>query len=156
MGRPGFVYVLTNAAMPGLVKIGMTEKHPKERAGQLWTTGVPEGFEVYFAAYSEDATTLEQLAHERLYGFRHNQSREFFSVHPHTAMRAVIEQHEAGQGFQLIGEEYSCKLFELFMRFEAVVPGQVTSELMAALLHLAPDEFTAIWQRYSRRKEAGY
>jgi hypothetical protein len=141
--------------MPGLVKIGMTEKHPKERAGQLWTTGVPEGFEVYFAAYSEDAVELESRAHARFYGFRHSENREFFSVHPHTAMRAVIEEHESGQGFQLIEQEYSWKLFELFMRFDAVIPGQMPSDVMSALLHLAPDEFTAIWQRYSRRKEAG-
>lgn len=32
---PGWVYVLTNPAMPGLVKIGLTTKTPKARAVEL-------------------------------------------------------------------------------------------------------------------------
>ncbi len=36
------VYVLTNPAMPGLVKIGKTnQKDIEERMKQLYTTGVP-------------------------------------------------------------------------------------------------------------------
>jgi hypothetical protein len=44
---PGWVYTLTNPAMPRLVKIGLTTKTPKERAAELTAaTGVPMPFKV--------------------------------------------------------------------------------------------------------------
>ena len=45
------VYVLTNEAMPGLVKIGLTADTVEARLTQLSShTGVPLAFECYFAA----------------------------------------------------------------------------------------------------------
>lgn len=42
----GIVYVLTNPAMPGLTKIGMTtQEEIGPRLSQLYTTGVPLPFE---------------------------------------------------------------------------------------------------------------
>ena len=42
----GIVYVLTNAAMPGLVKIGKTaQKDLNKRLEQLYGTGVPVPFD---------------------------------------------------------------------------------------------------------------
>ncbi len=42
MAQFRIVYVLSNAAMPGLVKIGMTASEDAEaRLAQLYTTGVP-------------------------------------------------------------------------------------------------------------------
>jgi T5orf172 domain len=44
------VYVLTNPAMPGLVKIGKTYADDVGvRLGQLYTTGVPLPFDLAFA-----------------------------------------------------------------------------------------------------------
>lgn len=44
------VYVLTNPAMPGLVKIGYTtHADANTRIAQLYTTGVPVPFELQFA-----------------------------------------------------------------------------------------------------------
>jgi hypothetical protein len=38
----GYIYVLTNPNMPGLVKIGYTQRLPRERANDLSrATGVP-------------------------------------------------------------------------------------------------------------------
>ena len=43
----GIVYVLSNRAMPGLVKIGMTTRHELDaRLKELYTTGVPVPFDV--------------------------------------------------------------------------------------------------------------
>ena len=42
----GLVYVLTNSAMPGLVKIGMTTRDSVDtRMKELYSTGVPVPFE---------------------------------------------------------------------------------------------------------------
>jgi len=44
------VYVLTNSAMPGLVKIGYTaQDDANSRIAQLYTTGVPVPFTIEYA-----------------------------------------------------------------------------------------------------------
>ena len=56
-----YIYVLTNPAMPGLVKIGRTDAaDPEERAKQLYTTGVPVPFVVEFAGRVDDPQKVEQ------------------------------------------------------------------------------------------------
>ena len=46
----GIVYVLSNRAMPGLVKIGMTTRPELDtRLKELYTTGVPVPFDVEYA-----------------------------------------------------------------------------------------------------------
>ena len=46
----GLVYVLTNSAMPGMVKIGMTQRADLEqRMKELYGTGVPVPFECAYA-----------------------------------------------------------------------------------------------------------
>lgn len=43
----GYVYILSNAAMPGLLKIGKTTRTPDERARELARgTGVPGPYTV--------------------------------------------------------------------------------------------------------------
>ncbi len=42
----GWVYVITNAAMPGLVKVGYSLKDPSLRARGLGNTGAPHQYEV--------------------------------------------------------------------------------------------------------------
>ena len=47
---PNIVYVLTNPAMPGIVKIGMTEREDvQRRMTELYSTGVPLPFECVIA-----------------------------------------------------------------------------------------------------------
>ncbi len=59
MSGNGYVYVLMNSSMRGLVKIGKTEREPEERAKELSaSTGVPTPFMVeimgtgYFYSHS--------------------------------------------------------------------------------------------------------
>ena len=44
----GYVYMLTNASMPGMFKVGRTVRDSRGRARELYTTGVPTPFEVAF------------------------------------------------------------------------------------------------------------
>ena len=47
---PNIVYALTNAAMPGIVKIGMTDRDDvRRRMSDLYTTGVPLPFDCVVA-----------------------------------------------------------------------------------------------------------
>ena len=46
----GFIYIMSNPAHPGLLKIGQTSKDPLVRRKDLSTTGVPEEFVIEYQA----------------------------------------------------------------------------------------------------------
>lgn len=89
----GFVYVLTNEAMPDLVKIGRTKSTDvqdlKQRVKILYKTGVPLPFDIYHAVLSEKPVEAEELLHDTFKGSRFNPNREFFSVHPERVVSAM-------------------------------------------------------------------
>ena len=77
------VYALINPAMPGIVKIGKTDRdNPKVRMKELYTTGVPLPFECPIAVEVEDeqAVRLEKALHRAFSPYRINPSREFFEI----------------------------------------------------------------------------
>jgi hypothetical protein len=91
LGRPeylGFVYILSNPAMPGILKIGSTSGLVEKRAAELFTTGVPGGFkiEMAFPVY-ENPREAEKKVHDALDFYREAQNREFFRL---PAEEAVI------------------------------------------------------------------
>ncbi len=86
----GFVYVLTNAAMPGMVKIGFTMKMPTERAAELSTTGVPQPFEVEYYCLVEEPASLEAQVHRAMAAARQNADREFFKASVAEAVSGIL------------------------------------------------------------------
>ena len=88
-GQPGYVYVLTNPSMPGLVKVGRTARDPRKRASELRTTGVPGRFKVEYQAKARDAVLAEGIAHRMLSSHRVANDREFFKVSVSKASQAV-------------------------------------------------------------------
>ena len=59
----GTVYVLTNPAMPDLVKIGKTTRDISLRLSDLYSTGVPLPFECEYAAKVKDVDQTEKAFH---------------------------------------------------------------------------------------------
>ncbi len=93
VSQPGTVYVLTNQAMPGLVKIGKTRKgDPQVRMDELYTTGVPVPFECEMATLVNDLNAVEQALHTAFGPQRINPKREFFEIEPEqvTALLSVV------------------------------------------------------------------
>ena len=77
----GIVYLLTNPAMPGLVKIGKTTRDdPQVRVGDLYTTGVPLPFDCELAMEVDDETAVEAAFHQAFEPDRINPRREFFKI----------------------------------------------------------------------------
>lgn len=75
------VYVLKNEGMPGLLKIGRTDKaEPDTRMGDLYTTGVPYPFECVMAVRVDNAKDLEAALHTAFGQHRVNPKREFFAI----------------------------------------------------------------------------
>ena len=76
-----FIYVLGNASMPSLVKIGRTERSVSERVNELSSsTGVPTGFTVVKEYAVENSVEAERIIHERLSDYRLADNREFFKM----------------------------------------------------------------------------
>ena len=83
MAENQIVYVLTNPAMPGLVKIGKTTQlEVEDRMKQLYGTGVPVPFDCAFACKVKDATEVEKALHFAFGNSRINPNREFFKIEP--------------------------------------------------------------------------
>lgn len=76
----GFVYILSNPSMPGIVKIGKTTRDVQARAGELFQTGVPTQFEVEHYVLSPDCNWLEAWVHSILPDLRVSGQREFFRM----------------------------------------------------------------------------
>ena len=77
----GIVYVLSNPAMPGMVKIGKTTaEDPQVRLDQLYNTSVPVPFECEVAVRVQDVGQCEQVLHQAFAQCRVNPRREFFKI----------------------------------------------------------------------------
>ena len=84
----GIVYVLTNSAMPGLVKIGMTTRESIDtRMKELYSTGVPVPFDCEYACEvkASDCAKIEKALHTAFKPNRINDNREFFQIKPEQA-----------------------------------------------------------------------
>lgn len=87
----GIVYVLTNRAMPGWVKIGRCQpENLDQRITQLSNTSVPYPFECEYAALVDEASTVEARVHRVLGSVRRNPSREFFEMPADVAIEALL------------------------------------------------------------------
>lgn len=94
----GYLYLLANPAMPGLVKIGWTSRQPDERVSELTSaTGVPAPFVLIYDLFVQNAQRAESWIHARLaeQGLRASQNREFFTVAPSEAVELMMEARDA-------------------------------------------------------------
>lgn len=84
----GYVYILINPSLNGVVKIGKTQNSPDERAKELSSaTGVPTPFFVAYSSYFKDCAAAEKYIHSQLAHTRTNSGREFFRI----SVREAIE-----------------------------------------------------------------
>jgi len=84
----GYIYCITNPAMPGVVKIGMTRRTPEKRlADANHDTWNHTKFQLEFAKKVHDPEEKEKTIHKilELHGQRKTTSREFFTISPDLA-----------------------------------------------------------------------
>lgn len=85
-----YIYILENVSMPGLVKIGRTDRSVSERVNELSShTGVPTGFYVVKEFAVPDSIAAEKTIHQRLSSYRVSDNREFFRLPPEDAVQIV-------------------------------------------------------------------
>ena len=142
----GYVYILSNPSMPGLLKIGKTTRSVGQRCGELYVTGVPLPFEVVAEVLAPDCGELERYVHKALHQFRVSEFREFFAVDANKAIRALEDGHN--EQIELLIEDYKPG-FTLIESEMLVDPGDLgflayqsgihVFELVEALRFLKPE-----------------
>lgn len=104
---PGYVYVLSNPSMPGLVKIGRTARNPEVRAADLsGVTGIPTPFVHEFSLYVDEHAAVETEIHAALDAHR-IQGREFFRMTVGQAITNVIAVYFYGYSIIIANDEYA-------------------------------------------------
>ncbi len=89
----GYVYILSNPAMPGIYKIGRSKHGGRVRARDIYKqggTGVPMPYKMEFELWTEDCIQLEDDVHNELQEKRINKDREFFKIDLTEAIQAVM------------------------------------------------------------------
>lgn len=103
MSRHGWVYVLTNASLPGLVKIGYSKTSAERRCDMLSKVANPSPnktpFELAHAEAFEDCIDAEQGSHFLLDEFRFFEfGSELFRVSVDTAKETLAKVKSLGPG----------------------------------------------------------
>lgn len=84
------IYVLTNEAMPGYVKIGKSKTSIEQRVRELnSSTSLPLPFTVSYACVVKDANFVERQLHDAFDDSRVNPRREFFQISPERVVAAL-------------------------------------------------------------------
>ena len=112
----GWVYLLTNGSMPGLVKIGMTTRSVDQRVKELSaSTSLPTPFKVVHCWPVHDPAAVEAVLHKRLDVYRINHRREFFRVDTADIvqmMPRIIDEHG---GLRPVPRRTSAKLLVMLV-----------------------------------------
>ena len=91
----GIIYVVSNPAMPDLLKIGKTEREDvAARIGELYSTEVPLPFECEIAVKVEDVEACEKALHTAFGPQRINARREFFEIEPEQLRPLLLQLGE--------------------------------------------------------------
>ncbi len=106
----GYVYIASNPAMHGLVKIGMTSKQPSKRVAALYNTSVPLPFVLRYYSWVPDRRESEKHLHSLFAADRVSKKREFFAVPAEEAIRRTEAKmpylnnnhHSTGRGWKLL------------------------------------------------------
>lgn len=86
----GYLYILSNAAHPALLKVGQTSDSPEKRIRQLSSTGVPFPFLLEACFRVQNPKQIESLVHEALAQHRSSREREFFKIDLQSALIIVF------------------------------------------------------------------
>lgn len=105
----GYVYVLSNPSMPGIVKIGYSKHGGQSRADALFSgnTAVAMPFKLEFEILVEDYAALEAKVHSCYKSIRVNKSREFFWRTPEQATMTIISLALEGSGAEVIRSPFN-------------------------------------------------
>ncbi|SEQ60289.1 T5orf172 domain-containing protein [Amphritea atlantica] len=143
----GYVYILINESMPGLIKIGRTKRDSRSRARELFKTGVPTPFQVAFEVFCDDYEGVEKKIHDEISDFRVNSSREFFKYPIDKAIRLLQKSGNAS-------EEDRFSAIEILERLQSKYTKWLKTDIVSVRI-VQPKE--RVWLEITQEKQiAGY
>jgi hypothetical protein len=83
MDQEGYLYCFENECMPGILKIGFTERTIEERlqeANSTGTFGPPKDYKIVLGKYVKHVRKKEFILHALLSKYRINPKKEFFNT----------------------------------------------------------------------------
>lgn len=113
--KSGYVYILSNATMPGIVKIGKTTRPPAARLREINSaTGVAMPFRIEAVIETKNPSLTEGIIHNQLSACRINQRREFFKVSVTEATDIARRAAKRSKGKIFKGNKYGKKTHSHF------------------------------------------
>lgn len=100
----GWIYIMTNPAMPGICKVGYTDIDPHTRAKQLNNTSTASDFVVAWSCQTRWAHQIEQQTHRLLTSQGLHTKREFFHA---TLTQVIANIEKAKQHILQISTEHT-------------------------------------------------
>jgi hypothetical protein len=92
--KSGFLYIVTNTAFPGFVKVGVTENlHNRLRVYQ--TSDPSRGYKMEFSVSHPDVYEAERRIKDVMTHFALSQRNEWFEVDLEFAKSRLVEQVDA-------------------------------------------------------------
>jgi len=85
----GIIYILTNEAMPGYIKIGKTNNLGERIRTLSGKSCVPFPFDCVYACTVKDVDSVERKIHDIFKDYRAHPKREFFTVSPKRVVSAM-------------------------------------------------------------------
>jgi cold shock CspA family protein len=107
----GYIYVLINPSMEGLLKIGKTTRDPEGRAKELSAaTGVPTPFYLAYKAFFGNCSLAEEYIHTRLEQkeYKVSRNREFFNAPLEDVIEIILEARKSTPDVRVINENDDC------------------------------------------------
>jgi hypothetical protein len=140
------IYILCNESMPGVIKIGRSDRGAAHRARELSAhTGVPTDYSVFRSYSVRNSIVAEKAIHDRLSTYRVSSDREFFRLEPEDAAAVIEEVLTVSNREQRSFEEID----DLFYRAQriALIRRQVWHGMLCGELKISYDEAdTLMWK----------
>jgi T5orf172 domain len=145
----GYVYILTNVSLPGMMKVGRTLRDSRSRARELFTTGLPTPFQVVFEIFSDEHEKLEAAFHQELHDFRISNNREFFK-YPLDKAIALLQKLNSPPA----SNESVFQAEDIFESLKQKYPGYLKPDIVAVRIVQPKDR---VWIEITQEEEiAGY
>lgn len=145
----GYVYILTNVSLPGMIKVGRTLRDSRSRAREFFTTGLPTPFQVAFEIFSDEHEKLEADFHQELHDFRISNNREFFKYPLDKAITLLQKLNSPPASNESVFQAE-----DIFESLKQKYPGYLKPDIVAVRIVQPQDR---VWLEITQEKEtAGY
>lgn len=142
----GYVYILSNVSLKGLLKIGSTTFGADKRAKQLsCTTSLPTPFIVEYEVFVRHYVEFEKAVHEKLDSYRLNPKREFFKVSKNKVIE-VMEDFKRNPYYQS-DDKYSA--IEIFPKLQTKYGRYLDPDIVSARIY---QELDRVYFEYTKYK----